>query len=161
MAERRNKKQNNEPTIENRRARHDYHIDETLECGLSLQGSEVKSIRDGKASLAEGYVRAEDTPPGLFLHSVHIDEYPPAAGTGQHAPRRVRTLLAKKREIAKLARLSAQKGYTIVPLKFYFKNGKVKALIGLARGKADYDKRQDLKTKEAKRDIDRAMSKRR
>lgn len=150
-----------DPEIVNRRARHEYHIDDTLEVGVVLQGSEVKSLRDGKASLAEGYVRAEESPPGLYLHGVQIDEYPPAAGSGQHAPRRVRTLLAHKREAMKLARASAQKGFTIVPLRLYFKNGRAKILIGLARGKAAFDKREDARKREAKRDIDREMSRRR
>ncbi len=149
-----------DPEIVNRKARHDYHIDETLEVGVILQGSEVKSIRDGKVSLNEGYVRVEEAPPGLFLHNVQIEEYPPAAGTNQHAPKRVRTLLAHKREVAKLARATAQKGFTVVPLKMYFKTGRAKILIGVARGKAAFDKRQDLKTREARRDIDRAMTKR-
>lgn len=147
-----------DPEIVNRRARHDYHIDDTLEVGVILQGSEVKSLRDGKVSLNEGYVRVEETRPGLFLHNVQIEEYPPAAGSGQHAPRRVRTLLAHKREALKLARATSQKGFTIVPLKLYFKNGRAKILIGVARGKASYDKREDAKKREARRDIDRAMS---
>lgn len=153
------RKHNHEPEIENRRARHDYHIDDTLECGMILEGSEVKSCRAGKVSLSEGYVRVEDSPPGLYLHSVQIDEYPPAAGH-QHAPKRVRTLLAHKREIAKLARATAQKGFTVVPLRLYFKNGRAKVLIGVARGKGAYDKRQSLKTRDAQKDIRRAMSKR-
>ena len=153
-------KPKNEPTIENRRARHDYHIGDTLECGMVLEGSEVKSVRDGKVSLAEGYVRVEPELPGLFLHSVQIDEYPPARGH-QHLPKRTRTLLAHKREIEKLARQTAQKGFTLVPLKMYFKDGRVKLLIGVAQGKGDYDKRQDIKSRDAARDIRRAMSRRR
>ncbi len=148
------------PTIENRRARHEYHIGETLEVGVVLQGSEVKSIRDGKVSLAEGYVRAVEEPPELMLHSVHIDEYPPAAGVHQHDPKRNRVLLAHKKQIRSFAREAMQKGTTIVPLKMYFSGGRVKLLIGLATGKAQYDKRQDLKKREADRDIRRALSKR-
>src|SRR5215471_6649213 len=109
-------------TIENRRARFDYHISDTLETGIMLRGSEVKSVRDGKVSLAEGYVRVQDNPPGLFLHSVNIDEYGPAGGR-QHAMGRTRKLLAHKREIAKLFRQVDQKGMTVVPLRLYFKNG--------------------------------------
>ncbi len=153
------KKANNEPTIENRKARHDYHISETLECGMILEGSEVKSCREGKVSLAEGYVRVEPAPPGLYLHNVQIDEYPPARGN-QHTPKRVRTLLAHKRQIANLARDTAQKGFTVVPLKMYFKDGRVKCLIGVAKGKGEYDKRQSLKTRDAAKDIRRAMTKR-
>ena len=96
------KKANPAPTIENRRARHDYEILETLECGIALLGSEVKSVRDGKVSLAEGYVRVQQTPPALFLHSVNIAEYGPAGPTA-HQPTRTRTLLAHKREIDNLA----------------------------------------------------------
>lgn len=148
------------PTIENRRARRDYHISETLEVGIKLQGSEVKSIREGKVSLAEGYVRAVEEPPELMVHSVRIEEYGPAAGVNQHDPGRNRVLLAHKKQIWQLARDTMTKGTTIVPLKMYFKDGRVKLLIGLAVGKAEYDKRQDVKKREADRDIRRAMSKR-
>jgi len=146
-----------QPHIVNRRARHDYTIEETLEVGVRLTGSEVKSVRDGKVSLAEGYVRASESPPSLTLHNAHIAEYPPA-GARQHDPTRTRALLAHKREILKLARQSAQKGVTIVPLRMYFKNGRAKLEIGVGRGKAHQDKRQDLKKREAQRDIDRALS---
>jgi SsrA-binding protein len=154
------KGQSDSPTIENRRARHDYHIGDTLEVGIVLQGSVVKSVRDGKASLADGYVRAVEEPPELMLHGVHIDEYAPAAGVHQHDPRRNRVLLAHKKQIRKFARDAMQKGVTIVPLKMYFKDGRAKLLIGLATGKAEYDKRQDVQKREADRDIRRAMSKR-
>jgi len=150
----------NAPTIENRRARHDYVIDETLECGISLRGTEVKSIRDGQASLAEGYVRATESPLSLELHGVHIAEYPPAGEHGQHAPTRVRPLLAHRRQIRKLATQTREKGFTLVPLKMYFVDGRVKLLIGLGRGKRRADKREDLTKREAQREIDRAMSKR-
>ncbi len=149
----------NEPEVVNRKARHDYEIAETLEVGIRLAGSEVKAVRAGRISLGEAYVRAESTPLSLTLHSAHIGEYAPA-GANQHAAVRQRTLLAHKREIANLARLSAVKGVTVVPLKLYFKNGYAKLLIGVGRGKGRSDKRQDLKKREAQRDIDRAMSKR-
>jgi SsrA-binding protein len=149
----------NEPEIENRKARHEYSIEETLEVGIRLAGTEVKAVRAGRISLGEAYVRAEMTPLSLTLHSAHIGEYAPA-GANQHAAVRQRTLLAHKREIAKLARLSAVKGVTIVPLKLYFKNGYAKLLVGIGKGKGKSDKRQDLKQREAQRDIDRAMSKR-
>jgi SsrA-binding protein len=145
------------PEIVNRRAHHEYLIEDTLEVGIALHGSEVKSIRDGKCSIAEGYVRAQLEPLRLELHGVHIHEYPPAAGAN-HVPTRSRKLLAHKREIEKLARASAQKGVTIVPLKLYFKEGWVKLLIGTARGKSGVDKRHTLKEREAQRDIQRAMS---
>jgi SsrA-binding protein len=149
----------NQPEIVNRRARHDYHIEETLEVGIRLAGTEVKAVRAGRISLGEAYVRAESTPLSLTLHSAHIGEYAPA-GANQHPAVRQRTLLAHRREIAGLARLSAVKGVTIVPLKLYFKNGYAKLLIGVGRGKGMSDKREDLKKREARRDIDRAMSKR-
>lgn len=147
------------PTIENRRARHEYHILTTVEAGIVLTGSEVKSVREGKVSLAEGYVRAEETPASLTMHGVTIQEYAPAAGN-QHSPKRVRTLLAHKKEIVKLARESAQKGFTIVPLKMYFKGARAKVLVGVARGKAEFDKRQTKREMEAKREIARAMTRR-
>jgi SsrA-binding protein len=148
-----------DPTIENRRARFDYHISDTLEVGIMLRGSEVKSVRDGKMSLAEGYVRVQENPPALYLHSATIDEYGPAGGR-QHAMGRTRKLLAHKREIAKLARQVDQKGMTIVPLKLYFKNGYAKLLIGLGQGKSSHDKRHAIAERESRRDISRAMSRR-
>ena len=147
-----------QPTIENRRARHDYFIEETLECGIKLTGTEVKSIRNGRASLAEGYVRATESPPTLTLHGVHVAEYPPAGEHRQHDPIRVRTLLAHRREIRKLADATRAKGLTIVPLKLYFVNGRAKMLIGVARGKHHHDKRRDLEKRQAQRDIERAMA---
>ncbi|MHC5024343.1 MAG: SsrA-binding protein SmpB, partial [Planctomycetota bacterium] len=149
-----------EPTIENRRARHDYRIEETLECGIKLVGTEVKSVRNGQVSLAEGYVRATESPLGLTLHGVHIAEYPPAGEHHQHEPARARILLASRREIRKLADCTRQKGATIVPLKMYFLRGRVKVLVGVAYGRRRADKRDDLARKEAKRDIDRALSRR-
>ncbi len=153
------KKDTTPKTIENRKARHKFSIVETLECGIVLVGTEVKSIRDGRVSLGEGYVRVESDPVGLYLHSVNISEYPPA-GQMQHAPTRVRRLLAHKREILRLAREVDQKGVTLVPLKLYFKDGRAKLMIGLAVGKTKSDKRDALAEKESKREIDRAMSKR-
>lgn len=150
-----------EPTIENRKARHQYAISDTLECGIELRGTEIKSIRDGKASLAEGYARATEQPLALKLHGVHIAEYPPAGEAQQHDPIRTRRLLAHKREIRKLATLTREKGVTLVPLKMYFVRGRAKLLIGVGRGKAKADKRQDIAKREAKREMDRAMSRRR
>jgi SsrA-binding protein len=150
-----------EPTIENRRARHDYIIDETLECGIKLTGTEVKSVRNGQVSLAEGYARASENPIGLELHSVHIAEYPPAGPARQHDPIRTRTLLAHRRQIQKLAASTREKGVTLIALKMYFEAGRVKVLIGVARGRRHADKRQDIARREAKRDIDRALSRRR
>lgn len=150
----------NEPTIENRQSRHDYEIGETLECGIELLGTEVKSVRAGKVSLAEGYVSAVGEPPALSLHSVHIAEYPPAGKAVQHEPVRVRRLLAHRKEIRKFAEEVKRKGFTIVPLKIYFKNGRAKLLIGLGTGRKSADKRQAIAAREMKRDMDRAMHRR-
>lgn len=152
------RKTTNEPTIENRRARYDYVIHDTLECGLKLTGTEVKSVRAGRVSLAEGYVRATDSPLSLTLHGVHIAEYPPAGEHRQHNPTRTRILLAQKREIRKLADKTREKGFTLIPLKIYFLRGKAKLLVGLASGKRTADKREDIAKRDAKREIDRAMS---
>lgn len=149
-----------EPTIENRKARHDFFIEDTLECGIKLTGTEIKSVRNGQVSLAEGYVMATLTPPTLVLHGVHIAEYSPASAAHQHAPTRQRILLANKREIRKLADRTAQKGFTLIPLKVYFVRGRAKLLIGVARGKQKGDKREDIARREHKRDMDRAMSRR-
>ena len=147
----------NEPVIENRRAHHAYAISETLECGMKLTGTEIKSVRAGQVSIGEGYVRAEEQPLSLRLHSVHIAEYPPAGSHRQHDPIRTRVLLAHKREIRKLAIATRSKGVSIVPLKLYFVNGRAKMLIGLGQGKKQRDKRQELKAKDAKREIERAL----
>ncbi len=153
------------PTVENRKARFDYHISDTLEVGIALTGPEVKSVRDGQVSLAEGYVRVQPVPPALYLHGVTIAEYGPAAGGGSGGDRRqrldrTRLLLAHKREIAKLARQVDQKGMTVVPLKLYFKNNWAKLLIGVGKGRSKHDKRRAIGERETRRDIDRAMSKR-
>ena len=146
-----------EPTIENRRARYDYAIGETLEVGIRLYGPEVKSVRAGRVSLGEGYVTAEVTPPSLVLHNVTIGEYAPAASFNSPESRR-RVLLAHKREIIRLHRSTMQKGMTIVPLKLYWKNGFAKLLIGLGEGRGHADKRNAITEREHKRDIERAMS---
>ena len=148
-----------EPVIENRKARFDYHIGETLEVGIALQGSEVKAIRAGRVSLGEGFVMARRSPLRLVLHQVNLGEYGPA-GPLNHAPVRNRYLLAHRREIEKLAEALDTKGVSIVPLKMYFKDGRVKVLIGVGTGKGASDKRESIKEREARRDIDRALSKR-
>ncbi|HIB01848.1 MAG TPA: SsrA-binding protein SmpB, partial [Phycisphaerales bacterium] len=154
------KKTNHSPVIENRKVRHDYHIEDTLEVGIVLRGTEVKSLRKGQASLAEGWIRSSVRPVGLSMHGVHIAEYSDAGPTQQHEPTRTRVLLAHKREIVKLATFTNSQGNTLVPLKIYFSNNKAKVLIGLASGKRKADKRQDLAKKVAKRDMDRAMKRR-
>ncbi|GJQ30838.1 MAG: SsrA-binding protein [Phycisphaerae bacterium] len=145
---------------ENRKARHDYHIGETLEVGIILHGSEVKAVRDHKVSLTEGWVLARAHPPELLLMSVNIGEFGPAGALG-HKPVRPRGLLAHKSEVRRLAKAMEVKGATIVPLKMYFKNGYAKVLIGVAKGKAEHDKRDAIAKRDAKRDMDRAMSRRR
>lgn len=161
MASKSRQRKSNQPAIENRRARRDYVIEETLECGIRLTGTEVKSIRAGQVSLAEGYVRAVEDPPTLTLHGAHIAEYPPAGEHRQHDPGRARMLLAHRREIRKLAEKTRSKGNTIVPLKMYFVNGRVKLQVGLGHGKRKQDKREDLVKRQAERDIQRAMSRKR
>ena len=145
------------PTIENRRARHDYFIGDELEVGVKLVGTEVKAVRDGNVSLKEGYISVDHEE--LTLHNVTIGEYPPA-GQVQHAMSRRRRLLAHKREIKRLARQVDQKGVTLIPLKLYFKDGFAKILLGVGTGKAQHDKRQSIKERDMDRDLRRAMSKR-
>ncbi len=152
------RKPEDQPAIENRKAKFDYHIEDTLECGIALMGSEIKSVRNGEVSLAEGFVRLTEHPPTLELYKVHIGEYSPAAALG-HAATRTRILLAHKNEINKWAR-KMTKGMTIVPLKLYFKGPWAKLLIGLCKGKKAHDKRQDIAKKDTERDMRRAMSKR-
>jgi len=147
------------PAFENRRARHDYFIEDTLEVGIVLEGSEVKSLRDGNCSLREGFITVETDPDRLVLHQVDIPPYQPA-GALNHQPKRTRALLAKKREIAKLARQVDQKGVTLVPLKLYFSGSYAKVLLGVARGKAQHDKRHSIAEREHQRDMQRAISKR-
>ena len=157
MAKKKNKTE--DKTIENRAARFEFAIGDTVECGMKLYGPEVKSVREGKISLQEGWVRAEVLPPGLWLHQVNIAEYGPA-GRMQDAPTRTRKLLAHKKEILKLAKAADIKGATLVPLKVYFVNGYAKCLVGVGTGRTQADKRQVIAKREADRDIRRAMSKR-
>ena len=151
------KKQNMEPRIENRRARHDYHITETMECGIVLSGSEVKSIREGRVNLSEGYVSV-DNKGEMWLLNVEISHYA-QAGPLSHLPRNKRKLLAHKRELKKWATWDEAKGTTIVPLVMYFTDGRIKVQIGLAEGKKAHDKRQDMRERDVKRDMQRAMTK--
>ena len=139
---------------ENRKARHDYSIEETYEAGLILQGTEVKSLRLGKGNLKDGYVQIE----GLeaFLHHTHISPYP-HAHQFNHDPERVRKLLLHKREIRRLQGKTKERGYTVVPLKIYLKRGKMKIEIGLAKGKTLYDKREVLKKRSADREIEKVL----
>lgn len=146
--------------IENRRARFDYTIGETVECGMKLYGGEVKSVRGGQVSIGEGYVRAEAEPPALWLHGVNIAEYGPSRSAWPTSPTRTRKLLAHKREILKLWKAQQVKGNTLVPLKVYFKNGFAKCLVGVGTGRTKGDKRQAIAERESKREIQRAVSRR-
>mgnify|MGYP005846900691 CR=1 FL=1 len=146
------------PRIANRKAFHDYHISEKLEVGIVLVGSEVKSIRHSHVSLAEGFARVEPATSELMLFNVDIATYP-QAGDRNHEPKRPRKLLAHKKQIDKLLTATAAKGSTLIPLAMYFSDrGIVKLEIGVATGKQHYDKREDLKKKADRRDIQRAMA---
>lgn len=140
---------------QNRKARHNYHIDETYEAGLVLTGTEVKSLRAGRASLGEGYAEVRDGE--VWLRNVHIPEYDPGTWTN-HEPRRSRKLLMHKSEISKLIGKTREQGYTLVPLALYFSDGYAKVELALARGKKTYDKRRTLAEKQAKREAERAMA---
>lgn len=139
---------------QNRKARHDYHIDATFEAGIVLVGTEVKSLREGRASLVDAY--AQFSGDELFLHGLHIPEYVHGTWTN-HAPRRVRKLLLKRSELNRLAAKSRDPGVALVPLSMYFKDGYAKVEIALARGKKAYDKRQSIAERDAKRDIAKAI----
>jgi len=142
---------------QNRKARHDYHIDDVYEAGMVLTGTEVKSLRAGRASLVDGYAVVKDGE--VWLYNVHIPEY--TEGTwNNHEPRRTRKLLLRKDEIKRLIGKTQEQGQTLVPLALYFKDGYAKVEIALARGKRNYDKRQALAEKQAKRDAQRALSRR-
>lgn len=142
----------------NRKARHDYHIDDTFEAGIVLTGTEVKSLRLGRASLADGFVSVDGGE--AWLEGVHIPEYTEGTWTN-HTPRRKRKLLLHAHEIAELAREVQAKGRTIVPLALYFVDGRAKIEIALARGKKEYDKRHALRERQENREAEAAMSLRR
>lgn len=143
--------------LENRKARFRYEIGETLECGIELKGTEVKSIRAHQVSFNDSYVRI--TKGELFLIALHISPY--RFGTHEnHEAERTRKLLAHKKEIEKLARKTVEKGFTLVPLKIYLKESKVKVLIGVARGKKDFDKRATIKDRDLKKAVNRELSSR-
>lgn len=136
----------------NRKATYEYHIEERVEAGLALRGTEVKALRDGKANLQEAFCALDGGE--MKLYQCHIAPY--EFGNRQnHDPLRPRTLLMHRREIERFAKASQQKGYTIIPLSIYFKNGRAKVEIGLAKGKKLYDKRQDIADRETKRRMDR------
>lgn len=142
---------------QNRKARHDYTIEDVYEAGLVLQGTEVKSLRAGHATLVDGYADVKDGE--VWLHGVHIPEYTQGTWTN-HEPRRKRKLLLHQREIAKLVGKTKEGGFTLVPLSLYFKDGYAKVEIALARGRKAYDKRQAIAERDAKRESDRAIGRR-
>jgi SsrA-binding protein len=142
----------------NRRARHDYAILDTFEAGIALTGTEVKSLRAGRASLVDGFGQVKDGE--IYLHAVHIPEYAQGTWTN-HEPRRIRKLLLKRGEIDRLIGKVKESGLTLVPLSLYFSDGWAKVELGLARGKRSYDKRQDLAKRDADREITRAVGRRR
>jgi SsrA-binding protein len=141
---------------QNRRARHDYEILDTVEAGLELVGSEVKSLREGKAQIRDAYARVDDGQ--MWLFAMHVPPWVFATGFGAHDPERRRRLLLHKREIVELGDRVAQEGLTLVPLSLYFRDGRAKVSLGLARGRKTYDKRHALAERDAKRDVERAMS---
>ncbi|WP_062203757.1 SsrA-binding protein SmpB [Streptomyces sp. NBRC 109706] len=140
---------------QNKRARHDYHILDTYECGLVLTGTEVKSLRAGRASLVDGFGQLDAGE--VYLHNVHIPEYAQGTWTN-HSARRKRKLLLHRAEIDKLIGKLQESGLTLVPLALYFSNGRAKVEIALARGKREYDKRQTLREKQDRREAERTMS---
>ena len=142
------------PTLKNRKARFNYSIEETYEAGLALRGTEVKSLRQGKANFTDAYIytdRGEAWLLGMYIKPYKQGSYQ------NHDPRRKRKLLLHKSQIRELAEATDQQGYSIVPLKLYFKQGYAKLLIGLGRGKKKYDKREDMKKKDARREIERKV----
>ena len=139
---------------ENRKARHDYFIHETFEAGLELQGTEVKSLRAGRANLKDSYCNIRNGE--IFIEHMHISPYE-QGNIFNHDPLRTRRLLMHKAEIIKLFSKTREKGYTLIPLKIYFKRGRAKLELALASGKHNSDKRQDLQAKTAKREMERAL----
>jgi len=142
---------------QNKKARHDFSIEDVYECGLVLMGTEVKSLRAGRASLIDGYAMIENGE--LWLHGVHIPEYTEGTWTN-HTPRRKRKLLVNKIELCKIAARTKDSGITLVPLQLYFKDGKAKIEVAIAKGKKAHDKRSTLMEQQATRDINRELSRR-
>ncbi|HHD12181.1 MAG TPA: SsrA-binding protein SmpB [Deltaproteobacteria bacterium] len=140
---------------QNKKATQEYTIEEKYEAGISLKGDEVKSLRAGRANINDSYVRI--TGGEAFLINTHISPYEKADGFGQNEPRRPRKLLLHKREIKRLAGKTEQRGYTLIPLKLYFKNGKAKVEIALAKGKKLHDRREALKRKTVDKEMERAV----
>ncbi len=143
----------------NRRARKNYEILDSYEAGIALLGSEVKSLRHGNATLKDSYASIRDGE--VWLNNLHIGPYAPAGKHNQHDPERARKLLLKRREIDRLFGRQIEKGFTLVPLRIYFRNGRAKVEIAVARGKRAYDKRDILKREAAEREVEQAMRRRR
>nr|MBQ2234233.1 SsrA-binding protein SmpB [Treponema sp.] len=146
----------NKYIAENRKAHFDYFIEDTYECGIELQGTEVKSVKNGKISFPDGF--AEIVNGEVFLKNVHISEYS-FSSIFNHNPDRAKKLLLHKDEIKKLERKVTEKGYTLIPLNFYLKNGRVKVSLGVCKGKKQFDKRATIKQRDVNRDIQREFSK--
>ena len=143
--------------LSNPKARRDYHILETFEAGIALRGTEVKSLRAGKGQISDAFARVENGE--VYLYNAHIDEYT-HGNLQNHQPKAVRKLLLHKTEIRKLFTLASVAGNALVPLSFYWKNGRVKVALAVGKGKAHYDKREDLKKRESDREMKRAVMKR-
>ena len=147
------------PTIRNRKAFHEYHVVERVEAGLVLTGTEVKSLRAGNAQFEDAFARLREGE--VWLIGANVAVYPQARGVLQHDPLRPRKCLLRSAQVRELEKLTAQKGFTLIPLAIYFGNGFAKVELGVAQGKRSFDKRDDIKKKQAKRDIDREMRRRR
>lgn len=139
---------------QNKQARRNFFIDDTYEAGMVLVGTEVKALREGRANLTDSYAAVKDDE--VFLHDMHISPYS-HGNRYNHEPRRKRKLLLHRREIRRIYGKTREKGFTLIPLKVYFKNGKAKVEIGIGKGKKLYDKREDLKRRDDKRDMERAL----
>ena len=158
MAEKTEREKAQSSVAENRKAFHDFHLMETFEAGLVLLGTEVKAIREGRVNLRDSYARVEDGE--VFLYNVHISPYS-HRGYADHEPLRRRKLLLHRDEIRKLIGKTVEKGMTLVPVRLYFKNGRVKLAVSLAKGKKDYDKRETIRRREVDRETRAAVKSRR
>ena len=151
------REQGRKVVAQNRKARHDYHVDSTVEAGIVLTGTEVKSLRAGRATLTDGYATIDNGE--VWLRGVHIPEYDLGTWTN-HEPRRARKMLLRKEELRRIAGKTKETGLTLVPLALYFKDGYAKVEIALARGRKSYDKRQAIAERESRREADRATGRR-
>jgi SsrA-binding protein len=151
-------KEDRKVVVDNRRARHDYSIDETFEAGMVLQGSEVKALREGRGQIREAYAVIRDD--GAWILGMHISPYSGASTHVEVPPTRERKLLLHRKEIERLKNETQRKGMTLVPLRVYFTRGLAKIEIGLARGKKSYDRRREIAEREAKRDMERTQRRR-